>query len=213
MKLSPRQLQTFAWALSGLVALLAVLAWGQGYSWQVSNSYQLFPLLGLLAFSLMWSHYMAAALRTRFKLDKAVLHSYFEVTSYVVLVAILLHPGLLAYQLWRDGLGLPPASELHYVRQSWQWGVLLGMTALVVFLAYELHRWFDNRGWWRYVQYASDAAMVAIFIHALRLGTQLRMGWFKWIWWFYGVSLLATLIYTYAQKLQANRLKQVAKQP
>lgn len=195
-----KTLKIFAWALSGFVAVLAFMAWGQGIRWQFSNlsTYRIFPLLGLLAFSLMWVHYVMSALRQYLKIDKQVLHTYFEVTSILVLAAILLHPGLLWWQLWRDGFGLPPGSYLqNYVAPTLKWAALLGTTSLFVFLAYELRRVFHDRSWWKIVEYLTDAAMVAIYIHAIKLGGQLQSGWFKVIWIFYGITLAAALGYIY----------------
>lgn len=182
--------------------VLAIFAWGASYDWKISelSTYELFPVFGLVAFSLMWSHYVAAALRLHFGLDKSVLSNYFEVTSLAVLAAILLHPGLLAWQLWRDGLGLPPGSELNYAGSRMKMTVLLGMIALVVFLAYEFRRAFDQKSWWKYVQYGSDAAILLIVIHSLKLGTHLQTGWFKTVWLFYAVSLLISIAYIYYRK-------------
>jgi len=136
----------------------------------------------------------------------SVVHSdlieYYRLTSYIVLVAILLHPSLLAYQRFRDGFGLPPGSETSYVMPGLGWLIVVGMCSLLVFLAYELHRWFKYRLWWKYVIYAGDAAMVAIFYHGLRLGSQLQAGWFHMVWWFYGISLIAMLLYKYYKQAQ-----------
>jgi hypothetical protein len=198
-----RNLQLFAWGVSLAALAVAIIAWGQGIRWKFSDlsTYQIFPVFGLAAFSLMWSHYIASVTRQYFALDKAVLRAYFEATSLAVLIAILIHPGLLTWQLWRDGLGLPPGSELNYVQSSLRWAVLLGMTALLVFVAYEFRRKFGGRKWWKYVQYATDAAMLMIFIHALNLGGQLQSGWFRGVWYFYGVTLIGSLAYTYYKKL------------
>lgn len=196
-------LQIAAWGTSAVAVGLAVLAWGQGYGWKANSTYQLFPLFGLLAFSLMWSHYFASALRLYLKQEKTVLNSYFEATSLLVLIALLLHPGLLAWQLWRDGQGMPPASELNYVQPALKGAVIIGMISWLVFLAYELRRKFKALRWWRYVQYASDVAMLLIFTHALRLGGQLQEGWFRGVWFFYGASLLIVLLYIYAKRYQA----------
>jgi hypothetical protein len=196
-----------AWAISVAVAFLAFIAWGQGYGWQVKTSYQLFPLFGLLAFSLMWSHYIAAVLRLSTGLDKTVLKDYFELTSGMVLVFILLHPGLLAWQLWRDGAGLPPGSTLNYVMPTLKTSVIFGIISLFVFLAFELYRKFGDRPWWQYVSSASDVAMLLIFIHGLRLGGQLQTGWFKFAWYFYGVSLVGSLVYIYVQKFSPSIAK------
>lgn len=149
-----------------------------------------------------------ASLRTLSGYDRKVLQTYSEVTSFVVLICILLHPGLLSWQLWRDGLGLPPGSEWKFVGEGLKVAVTLGMISWFAFLAYELRRWYAKKSWWKYVQYASDIAMLLIFYHALRLGSQIRHGWYRGVWWFYGLTLVASLIYIYYTKYQS---RQVAK--
>lgn len=200
--MKPKHLQLVAWGVSLGAVTLAVFAWGMSYDWKISSlsTYELFPVFGLVAFSLMWGHYVAAAVRMHLGLDKSVLRTYFEVTSLAVLAAILLHPGLLAWQLWRDGLGLPPGSELNYAGPRMKTTILLGMIALVVFLAYEFRRAYDQKPWWKYVQYASDGAILLIVIHSLRLGTHLQTGWFKSVWYFYATTLAISIVYIYYRK-------------
>jgi hypothetical protein len=130
---------------------------------------------------------------------------YYQWAGYVVLLAIVLHPGLLTYQRFHDGFGLPPGSDLSYVASGLGWVVVLGIVSLFIFLAFELRRWFDQRGWWRYVLYANDAAMLAIFYHGLELGTQTHIGWFRAVWWFYGVTLVVALVYKYLRQLRSHK--------
>lgn len=198
----PSLLLYMPWVLTSAVSVLALYVWGSSLEWQFSglSVYQLFPVLGLLAFSIMWSHYMAGAMKKTF-LEGADLQRYFDWTGYVVLVAIVLHPGLLAYQRFRDGFGLPPGSETGYVGQGMAWIVVLGMVSLLVFLAFELHRWYKDRSWWKYVVAAGDLAMIAIFYHGLELGTQTHIRWFRDVWWFYGVTLIAEIIFKYIYQL------------
>ncbi len=202
-----KQLLTLAWGITTLSVILAIFAWGQGNSWEIIgiSSYQLFPLFGLLAFSLMWGHYVMSALRIRFGIDKTVLKTYFETTSLAVLGAILLHPGLLAWQLWRDGLGLPPSSELNFVASSLKGAVILGMLSLTMFLVYEFRRLYQDKMWWKYVQLASDVAILLIVIHSLRLGSNLQAGWFKSVWFLYTITLLGSIIYIYSNKLKNSK--------
>lgn len=148
----------------------------------------------------MWAHYVVSVIRQAAKVDREALNSYVEITSFIVLFCILIHPGLLTWQLWRDGLGLPPASELHYVGPTLRIYIVFAMTALLLFLAYEFRRLFKDKPWWKYVQYATDFAMVLIFIHSLKLGSQLQTGWLRVVWYFYGVTLAASLGYIYIQK-------------
>jgi hypothetical protein len=196
-----KHLRIFAWGLTALTSLLSLIAWGQLYEWQLEalSLYQLFPLLGLLAFSIMWSHYIAAAVRLHLRLDKAVLRSYFEITSLAVLALILLHPGILGWQLWQDGFGLPPGSYQTFGGPLYSF-LLFGVLSLLIFLAYETRRKFQTKSWWHYVEYASDVAMLLIIVHSLKLGSHLQDGWLRFAWIFYGMSYLGALLYIYSRK-------------
>ncbi len=197
--------QIFAWSLSFVVCLLAILFWGHDYGWKLLpiNNYVLFPLLGLLAFSLMWSHYVAYALRQMLGLKPAALSYYFKTTSWAVLVLICLHPGLLIFQRFRDHAGLPPGSYESYVAPGLGWVTLLGTVCFCVFIAFEFRHIFRGRWWWHYVVDAGDAAMLGILYHGLRLGQQLH-GWFLDVWWFYAVVLVAVLARKYYKKYQRS---------
>lgn len=200
---SAQKITTFSWALSLSVVAVAFLAWAQGLEWEFSglSLYDIFPLFGLSAFSLIWSQYVIAAARSLVKLPPSSLSTFFETISYVVLTAILLHPALLAFQLWKDGFGFPPQSYLqNYVAPGLKWVALLGTVSLFIFLAYELRRKFANRRWWKIIQYAGDAAVVAVFYHGLRLGGELQEGWYQKLWFAYGFVLAVVLIYSYWPK-------------
>jgi hypothetical protein len=190
-----------AWSLSALVAILAFIAWGASYQWRPANinAYTLFPLLGLVAFSVMWSHYIASVARQILTIPSHVLRKYFNVTSFIVLILICAHPGILIYQRYRDGFGLPPGSYHSYVAPGLGWITTLGSVCLLVFIAYEFRRKFKKNSWWRYTQYLVDAAMIGILYHSLKLGNQLQSGWLQKVWYFYGVSLVGCLIYQYYQ--------------
>jgi hypothetical protein len=191
------------WLLTAIVSLLALFVWGDSLAWHFSglSTYQIFPVLGLLAWSIMWSHYMTNFMRSSFMHGKKM-PEYFRFTGYAVLVLIVLHPGLLIYQRFRDGFGLPPKSYETYVAPGMGWITLLGSVSLLVFLAYEFKRWYENRKWWKYVVSAGDVAMLAIFYHGLELGTQLHVQWFRYVWFFYGICLVAVLLVKYLPKLQ-----------
>lgn len=196
-----------AFGLGTLVVVLAVIAWGSYYGWHLTpiSVYVLFPLLGLVAYSLMWTHYVIAAGRDHFGLARASLKPYFTITGWAVLVLILLHPGLLIYQRYRDGFGLPPHSYESYVAPGLGWVTLLGTASLLIFLAFELHRVWGDRKWWHWVGDSSDLAMLAIAYHSLRLGTQLHMGWFRYVWWFYITTLILLLVRKYGLRYVAHR--------
>jgi hypothetical protein len=143
---SPYKLRIVAWSITIVAVFLAFMAWGQSLSWHIfgTSTYVLFPIFGLMAFSVLWSQYMAIALRQWSKQAADSLTHYFNITGWLVLVFILLHPGLLVWQLWRDGAGLPPQSDLGYVAPSLKFFVILGMINLTVLLLFELRRFLAH---------------------------------------------------------------------
>lgn len=194
--------QVGAWALSLLTVIISFLAWGKTYGWHFTpfNAYQIFPLLGLLAFGLMWSHYITGTIGDIAGLDGSTLKKYFRYTGYATLALICLHPGVLIAQRFRDGFGLPPHSYESYVAPGLGWVTLLGTASFLVFIAYEFGRIFSGRSWWHFVTEAGDFAMLAILYHGIRLGGDLQHGWFRVVWLFYTVSLVAVLLRSYYNK-------------
>lgn len=191
-----------AWAVSAITILLAIMAWGQSLQWQIADisTYLLFPILGLIAFSLLWAQYATIAMKKYTGSDGAELKSYFSATGWLVLFAILLHPGLLIWQLWRDGAGIPPGSELSYVLPGLKAFVILGMTNLTILILFEFRRVFAKKRWWKYFGYLVDLVMLSIFVHGLKLGTQLQSGWYRFVWLFYGFTLILILIYIHVPR-------------
>lgn len=208
MRVRQEYMTAAAWGLVSLVVLLAVLAWGETFQWHIwpLSVYLLFPLLGLLAFSIMWTHYIMGAVQRYKRYDKSLLAVYFRWTGYAVLVLICLHPGLLVYQRFRDGFGLPPGSYESYVSPGLGWITLLGTASLFVFLAFELRRFFGKYSWWHYVADASDLAMLAIAYHGLKLGSSLQLAWSHALWLFYVATLIVALAYKYYHRFAIHRL-------
>lgn len=187
-----------SWGMAGAVMLCAVVVWaGQRIGNGSISAYDIFPLLGLLAFSLMWTHYIVGALRRRARLEQSVNRVYMRVTGVAVLVLLLLHPGLLNFQLRQDGFGLPPESYSAVYPEAMQGVITLGAIALLIFLAFELKRWLEKKAWWPIVEYAQLLAMILIFFHGLTLGRELSVGWYRVVWWLYGISFVAAVVYNY----------------
>jgi len=186
-----------AFTLTAVSVLLAVIAWRQFNPGPLAelSVYAVFPLLGLVAFSLVWCLYTVNATATYLEVKDGDLRIYYRVTGYLFLAAILAHPFLLVTSLWNDGFGLPPGSYEAYLGPKLAWVALLGTGSLFVFLAYELHRWFKQKKWWKWIVYANDIAMLVVFYHGLRIGGELQTGWFRYVWFFYGVMLVIYLIY------------------
>jgi hypothetical protein len=191
------------WTLGAVVIALATTVWVMtrlGDSRELTP-YSSFPLLGLLAFSLMWTHYIGGTLRRYLGYAKFQTQTYFTLTSWVVLILILLHPAIFVTALFLDGFGLPPFSYLSvYTATASRIALLLGTLSLIAFLAFELHRKYAEASWWKYVELANIFAMYAIFYHALTLGGELGQIWYKAIWYIYGITLAIAISYSYKYK-------------
>ena len=178
---------------------LGLVAWLSGLHGRIDR-YDVFPILGLMAWSLMWLHYVSGSVKryAGFAEDRLILRVYFRVTSLMVLFLILLHPALLYNGLLSDGFGLPPTSAFAvYSTVAMRVALMLGYLGLGAFLLFELGRWFRNRSWWKYIEYASIAAMFAIFVHALMLGGELMLGWYRAVWLLSGIILVLSLVYNH----------------
>ena len=183
------------WSVFGLTTLVALIGWREAGA-QLTSVYRLFPLLGLLAFSTMWGHYVAWSLRVYSGADPQSYGLYSRITSILVLVLILLHPLLLILKLQADGAGLPPASYAAYVAPGRVGFVYLGMLSLGVFLLYETKKWLKKyRIIWQAVLVANHLAMFGIIVHALSLGSDVQSTFLYVVWYFYGISLLAMFGY------------------
>jgi len=185
----------FSWSLLILSLVLPVVAWGSGLSWNPGSLtlYQWFPLFGLIAWMVMWTHYVSGVFRIRDTRLKSTA-AYSRLSAWLVLATLLLHPGLLAYQLWQNGAGLPPDSYSSYVGEPLKLAVIFGTISLIIFLSFEVFNRLKEKSymqkWWPAVSISQSFAMTFVFIHALRLGTDLVSGWFLWVWIAYGVILL-----------------------
>lgn len=197
-----KNIQVIAWGLGLTVITVGILGWGANLNWNLASpaTYSLFPLLGILAFSLMWTHYILYALRIYSGFDKTILQSYQRITGIAVLICILLHPGLFIMQLYIDGNGLPPESYKSYVDDSAIGFVMLGTIAWLAFMAYEFKEKHSEKAWWKYVSAANIVAMLLILIHAKNLGSTVASDWFGIVWMLYGLTLIASYGYLLFKK-------------
>lgn len=190
---------TVEWFVGIGVTLLAVLAWGMNR--EVGDGdmslLQIFPIFGLVAFGLMWSHYILGTLRRLVGRENKKKDAYWVVSAGLVLALIILHPILLNAALIEAGYGLPLTSYFTAYGQYDGWYVVLGTVTLVLLLLFELHRWFKDRSWWKWVERIQIVAMIAIFIHATRLGGEIAHSWYAGLWWAMGLTLVGAWVYNW----------------
>jgi len=197
-----RSLDILVWSLYSLVSFLAVYVWGSQLGWNFSglDAFTVFPLLGLLAFSLMWVHYVSGYVRDTWFAGQSLKKS-FNITSMIVLFLIIVHPALLISQLFVNGNGLPPGSYASYVAPGNTIFVIIGTIGLVALLAFELKRFFGDKSWWKYAAVVTDVGVLLIALHSVQLGQHLQSGWFQYVWYFYIITIIACLVRIYYKKL------------
>jgi hypothetical protein len=202
--MTQKNFNLFSWTIFLISVAIPFVVWGNNINWELRSItiYQWFPLFGLLAWMIMWTHYITGAIRVKSpELSKPKF--YQPVTAYVVLASLLLHPGLLIYAQWDNGAGLPPQSYLDYVGESLQIAVMLGTIGLVIFLSFEFFdRLRTNKyiaRYWTAVSISQTIAMTLIFIHGLRLGSNLSSGWFIYVWLAYGIALIPCFYIAHTQ--------------
>ena len=149
----------------------------------------------------MWVHYVSGYIRDKWFSGESTKRS-FEITAWIVLALIILHPVLLIGQLNNDGYGLPPDSYKAYVGQANVIWVMIGTLGFSGLLLFELKRWFGKKPWWKYMSVVNDVAVLFIAIHSVQLGRHLQTGWYRYVWWFYIVTIIACIYRLYFQKFK-----------
>lgn len=192
----------FPWVLGLGVMSAGFLAWFQnmGSAFNIVSLYQVFPILGIWAWSLMWTHFAVWEIR-RLKPSLPGNRLYGKVSGTLVFWLLLLHPGILAIEQFRQGKGFPPFSYFTYAGEASVWLILLGIVGLTGFLFYEIIIRFEKhekvkRFWW-FVNITQTIAMTSIFFHGLRLGGDLHGGWFRTYWVWLGLMLIPCLLHTH----------------
>lgn len=120
----------------------------------------------------------------------------------MVLALIILHPVLLIGRLKNDGYGLPPESYQAYVGEANVIWVMLGTIGFAGLLLFELHRWFKDKKWWKYMSVVNDVAVLLIALHSIQLGRHVQSGWFMYVWYFYIITIILCIIRSYYLKLK-----------
>lgn len=180
--------KSLPWMLFATVILIGSVAYFSEHNWlfaeTVKTSFSLFPLLGILAWSIMWTHFAYGALRIKFNYPKNKLYSV--VSGWIVLFLILLHPGLLAFDMYRSLMMFPPKSFFLYVGDNLGWAIILAEIALLIFLSFEVFNRLKSKALikknWIWISISQMVAMTFIFVHSMTVGHNLKSGWFRVYW-------------------------------
>lgn len=187
-----------------ILLIPVVLYWLDARNWSLSglSAVSLFPLLGLIAFSMMWLHLMVAALK-KLRPEMFDYRVYYKKTGSIVLSLILLHPILLIYSSLDTG-----GTFLDYAGDSGKIFIAFGSLALLSFLVYEVADRLKERPTikdnWQYIVAMNRVAFILVFVHGLQLGQHLQSGWLRSLWIFYGVTTAAYFVWVYKHEISRD---------
>ncbi len=165
------------------------------WSWDSSLYLSLFPLFGLTAFSLLWLHSISGVfepwLRKQFDFDRFV-----RITASLILICIIAHPLLLI---------MSPIVTFNDLLLRGGLYIWLGIIGWLLLIIYDLSKPFKKKNdffvrHWRKVLVISNIGFLTIFFHSLQLGSDLQLAPLKYIWIFYGITAIISIVYTYGIK-------------
>ncbi len=158
--------------------------------------FEIFPIFGLVAFLLLWTHAVSGFVETPIRRwSNRLFDEYVYWSALVILVCIILHPLLLLIATHFNFTAIFGFGEPY---------VWLGISGWVLLISYDITKpWRSHRNFaqhWRKVLILSNIGFVLIFFHSLNLGDDFHSGPLHWLWIFFGVSAIAGILYTYGFK-------------
>lgn len=196
--------------LTPIFAYIRNVSWGESLPAGEAGSLiaGIFPIFGLLAFTLLWLHSISGVfeewLRTQFdpprlaeaSRGEAGFDAFVHWTALVILVSIILHPLLLLVVI---------RFNLELILSSLHLPIWFGIIGLTLLLTYDIGKILKKKynffaRHWTKVLIVSNIGFILTFFHSLLIGSLLQSGFMRGLWIFYGVSAICALIYTYAIK-------------
>ena len=200
------------WILLAVLIGISAAFWLTTVDMANLSAYRIFPILGLLAWEMMWVQcvvMMTTILGLRHSKNK----HFKDFSEWSILPLIILHPGILAIQSFIDSGQLPPDSYLSYVGPDNAWAIVLGVLGLVIFLSYDLFKLLRKalrrRNMYKYVSVLQAIGMVAIFVHGLAIGSLMNTG-FGYVWIVLGVVLVPCLTLYIMHEFRRSKTSPVA---
>ena len=155
----------------------------------------IFPLLGILAFTLLWLHSISGVfeswLRKYFDFDQ-----FIYTTSTLIFISFVLHPFLLL--IYSD---FSFTRVFSYADMRYLW---LGVIGFLLLITYDIGKFLKNHNFfvrnWDKILVISTIGFLLTFFHSLVIGSDLQSGTLRIVWIFYGITAILSTIYTYGIK-------------
>jgi hypothetical protein len=191
-----------------IVLLIPIYVWGDSFAWDFSilSLFLLFPLLGLLAFSVMWTQVFVGAFEKHigkyFNLGR-----FYAKTGLAVLILFVSHPLIALIALWN---ATGSANPFNLISESQAVYLILAMIAFATFIAFEITLRWKHKTIQRFkpwVENASAIGVILVWIHSINIGSHTQGGWFMYLWWFYGITGVLMIAYSFWHKLRKVKQK------
>ena len=168
----------------------------QNISWSTNYSLPalVFPFLGLIAASLLWLHSISGVLEVW--LRRYIDFDWFvQITASIILLCLLLHPLLLLISLNFSISDI----YIYYGTKI----IVITIIAWLLLIIYDIVKPFKKRSaffakHWNKVLIISNIGFLIAFYHELVIGSDLQSGPLRSVWIFYGITAIASIIYTYS---------------
>ena len=186
------------------ILFLPIYIWGQSFSWNFEffSLYLLFPLLGLLAFSIMWAQVVVGKFKNYFNKIFST-HKFFVRTGLTVLILFLSHPIVAAIAQWKSSKLLPLESIFSLVGPSQRIFIIFALISFVSFVMYELvlrlSKFRIVQKIAPFVEFFSSIGVILVWIHSINIGSHLQTGLLRITWWFYGITTILIILHTYGK--------------
>lgn len=168
--------------------------------WDKIVLFDIFPVLGLIGFSLMWLHIVAGAFRKRLS-NYFDFSTFIHISSTVVLLMLILHPAVFLLALAVNNWG----SVFSYIGNEREYFIWIAIVAWVIFILYDVFKKFKTRKFfvkhWTLMRFISTLGFFLILVHSLGIGRDLQTGPLRSVWIFYGVTAGLATIYNYGGAL------------
>jgi hypothetical protein len=186
-----------------LILSIPIYIWGQSFGWDFSvlSLFLLFPILGMLAFSVMWTQTAVGCFSNYFS-KYFNLDIFYAKSGLAVLILFLSHPAIAIIALLNT---TGSANPFQLVSDSQGIFLILAMISFIIFLSFELTlRWKTNtlakiKPW---IENASYIGIILVWVHSLNIGSHTGSGWFHYLWLFYGISAIIMILKIFHNKLK-----------
>ena len=182
---------------AGLAVLYPLWVVGRNINWSLSTSFvfTLFPLFGILAFTLLWLHVVSGVFEPWLR-QYIDFYRFVQNTSLLIFISIILHPLLL---LIPAGFNF---NQVFTYGRFYIWLAIIGWLLLITYdigkLLKKKYNFFTKN--WRKILLISNIGFLLTFFHSLSIGDDLQSGPLRTVWIFYGATAILATIYTYGIK-------------